>query len=295
MPYHIYLLTPPSQSSTYLPHLIEHCVLWGIRDGKEYFEALQSSAESYTYYTCFTLDCETAQELDNFCDRICKNIPDNIIRYEAAVLKKEIAYPHYFGLLISKIGKHLYGPQYKYTETGRLSRQVLREYHAKFYQKQKFIVLERDNILHDIPLEWYCYHESFEVVIRWAREHVFVWDYNPEGLLVNELLQNLFDHYIEYAARYTTGEYFSNDTLAGEFEDRIFLSVDTKNNPLLRSIPTDFIAAFVASELARSDNSRYRDIDGPLMLKYGYTLSEKTKKEIIVGIGGYYEGWLDQM
>jgi hypothetical protein len=47
------------------------------------------------------------------------------------------------------------------------------------------------------------------------------------------------------------------------------------------NIPTDFVKNFINYKLKKFDKKDYIDIDWPLMLKYWYTISTKSKKKMI--------------
>ncbi len=289
MQYHIYIYTPPCELSNYFPHLIEHAVLWDISSGKEYFKSLNYSAENYTYYTCFTINSVHEDELEKFCKRITSPIPTKVLQYESKVLRQELQNPWYFQTLISKIWKKMYGNKYQYSRSGRVQLDSIKGYHQKYYQREKFVILQNNLPARDFPLDIFWYTSSFSIQIQGEKIKVLVWKYEPTSLFRGELLQKLFDEYLSFLARYKEGEYFSNETLAGDFDEAIFLAVPIVEISFLCSIPKDFVDAFIEHELLTFKNEIYRDIDGPLILKYGNCISEPSKREMIGNLWNYYQ------
>lgn len=289
MPYHLYIHTPPHDNSDYSAHLIEHCAMGKMTDETQYFAQRKSEADCYTYYTHYHVDASTEEDLDAFCNQLCETIPESLIRYEAKVLRKEFESQKYFQSLISRIGKKLYGKNFSYSASKKLDIAAVRKYHAGHYQKPKIIVLERDMIQKDIDITGFRYQSSLSIRLRGEREFIVVGPYTPESFFVNELLQDLLDEYITYHTRYMLGEYFSNDTLAGEFEEHVFLSIDRRNVNFLMEIPPEFIIAFTKYALENFNTEIQHEIDGPLMIKYGYTLSNASKKALIEHLSEYYK------
>ena len=76
-------------------------------------------------------------------------------------------------------------------------------------------------------------------------------------------------------------KYYWNDTLEGEFEEIVFISVDTKYLPIVSAIPEDFVQEFIANKLEIFESSDFSEIDWPLLLKYGFHISDSSKKEMI--------------
>jgi len=151
--------------------------------------------------------------------------------------------------------------------------------------------MENDAVFQDIVPNFSGYESFFGIRLSGANECVAVEKYSPEGIFINELLQRLLDGYLEFQARYCQGEYYSNETLSGEFDDAIFLSVGKNDIPWITTVPESFIHAFVDYEGTHFTLKNYLDVDGATMLKYGFCISEKSKREMIKKIPEYYEGY----
>jgi hypothetical protein len=153
------------------------------------------------------------------------------------------------------------------------------------------VILETDAVFQDIVPNFSGYESFFRIRLSGENECVAVGKYSPEGVFINELLQKLLDGYLEFQSRYCQGEYFSRETLAGEFDDAIFLSVGKNDIPWVTTVPESFIDAFVDYECTHFSLKNYLDVDGVTMLKYGFCISEKSKREMIKKMPEYYEGY----
>jgi hypothetical protein len=170
----IYLYTPPHQLSTYIPHLIEHAVLWGIASGKEYFKNLKYTAENYTYYTCFIIDVADEQELSEFWDRITQPLSKKVIKYEKEVLRQELHYPQYTQRLIDRIWKKLFWKNFQYSRVSKSTYSAINQYHSNYYQIDKMIVAERDLVSQEIKASIISYSAPFDIFLQWEKERVSI-------------------------------------------------------------------------------------------------------------------------
>jgi hypothetical protein len=146
-----------------------------------------------------------------------------------------------------------------------------------------------------VELSGVSYEPAFAIRNRGEKEIVSVADFSPESSFVGGIMEKLLDAYLEFHERYSQGEYSYNDTLYGEFPDKVFLSVEAKFVGLLKMLPESFAEEFVRHTLENFDNGDYADSDGPLMLKYGFCLSEESKKEIIRNCQKYYEAYRESL
>lgn len=92
--------------------------------------------------------------------------------------------------------------------------------------------------------------------------------HSAESYFINEMLQGLFDSYMDFQMRYIQGEYFAGDTLAGDFEEYTFLAIPKRHIELVTSISDSFIASYVSYALANFGNKENPGIDAPLLIKY---------------------------
>jgi hypothetical protein len=281
MIYHIYIYTPLHQLSTYIPHLIEHTVLWGIANGKEYFKSLKYTAENYTYYTCFTINVADEQEFSEFCDCITQPLSKKVIKYEREVLKQELHYPQYTQRLIDRIWKKLFWKNFQYSRVSKSTYSAINKYHSNYYQIDNMIVAERDLVSQEIKASIISYSDSFDISLQWEKERVFTTTHSVIWLFINEMLQKLFDDYLNFSTRYIGWKYHTSEVIAWEFDEYIFLAINTADVVYISQISEDFISAFIINELFCFSNSAYLDIDGSTMLKYGYCIDENSKREII--------------
>lgn len=109
---------------------------------------------------------------------------------------------------------------------------------------------------------------KFEVVADNEKFLVFADNHSIESYFINEILQGLFDSYIEFQMRYVRGEYFADDTLAGDFEEYTFLAIPKRHITLITSISDSFISSYIPYALEHLATQRNHSIDGPLLIKY---------------------------
>jgi hypothetical protein len=259
--FHIFVHTPLDKNSEYIAHLIEHCMFSGIDSPKKYYEQEDAWGTSYTYYTSYTLKTDSDEELQAFLRKLRSDIPNSIIAYETKVLRDECSSRPYFKRLLDAIGKVKYGPKFAYCSPKKYSYSAVHEYHATWYKQGKMVVIEKDGDPQDIPLKGVNWKESFSLKLGKERETVFVADFTPESLFVSCMFEKLFDDYLDYYHRYQQAKYYWNDTLQGEFEDMVFISVDTKYLPVISSIPQDFIQEFIARQLVMLETSDFSEVD----------------------------------
>lgn len=119
--------------------------------------------------------------------------------------------------------------------------------------------MQPSNSIHSIKLEVVIEKENFLVL---ADKH------SAESYFINEVLQGLFDSYMEFQMRHVQGEYFTDDTLAGDFEEYTFLAIPKRHIGLIASISDSFIASYIPYALEHLANKENPNIDGPLLIKY---------------------------
>lgn len=85
----LYLSTPLSNFSKYLPHLVEHCVWHSVLDPNHYFDFSYGLDGVVTpEYTCFEYDKWVSYE--EAIDMIVAPLDKEAFIYETAVLKQEL-------------------------------------------------------------------------------------------------------------------------------------------------------------------------------------------------------------
>lgn len=289
--YHIFLPTPLVNNSNFVPHLLEHIVLSCHKERDKYFFVSRLLAENYTYYTSFSLPSDSKQEeLDRLFQYIQCNISFWTYLYEKKILWEELKEQKYFHWLISRIGKKMYGKTFSYSSLWNTSFMKLQKYHQMYYQRKNFLVIPDWLITKDILLQGFSL-QSFTLAYKWVHEYVVITNYTHESLMALSLLEELFDAYLEYHERYEAGKYYFNDVLQWEFSDYVFLSVDVKYIKILEKIPSVFIEWFIQQKCITIQEVS-PNIDGPLMLQYGYSLSWKSKSLILTHLEKYYKLWL---
>lgn len=281
----IFIHTPNYKWSDYIAHLLEHILLWERKNAHDYFVWKNISWENYTYYTSY--DIKDENDTETFFQHILSPLNASLIPYEKKVLKSEYSQKRYFQNLISKIGKKLYWKEYSYSQNKNFSKSEIINYHQKYYKKTNIITLPKDLKTKDIILEKLSFSHIFDISLQWEKEKVFVAKYSHQNIFIMEVLGQLLDNFFHYQTRYLWWWYYYNETLSWEFEDFVFISIDIKNLWFLKNISQEFIHQFTNIFLSHWEDQDFSSIDGPLMLKYSFSLSDVSKKEILKNIWEY--------
>lgn len=130
------------------------------------------------------------------------------------------------------------------------------------------MLLGDDNNCVDLQPSNSIHNIKFEVVTENERFLVFADKHSVESYFINELFQGLFDSHIDFQMRYVQGEYFADDTLAGDFEEYTFLAIPKRHIKLIAAISDSFISSYIPYALEHLANKENHGIDGPLLLKY---------------------------
>lgn len=295
--FHIYIGTPSQNNSNYLAHIVEHCV-FGKVDIKNFFHAENITEWTSTYYTYYILDSNDKNELKKFLQQISKKIPNSLIDYEHQVLKKECENNNYNQKLIQKIWQNLYWKNFKYAKAGRKIYSEIQNYHQEHYSPEKIIVLENDikyfnsQINSELKII-----QKINVNILWDKDNVYIFSHWIIELYIVSILSNLFDRYIKFSLRFIDGEYNTDSyqTIYWDFESHIFIAIRPDILDKIKNIDDIFIKNFIKYSLQNETYLQDKDFDGSCMVKYGYTLSNNQKSNILNNIWTYYELFISQI
>ncbi len=291
--YHIYLYTPPLRHSHFYAHLLEHAVLGPVQSAKEFFRSRSISWETYTYFTNFTINSSSREDVDLFIKHIQLPPCSSTIRFEHKVIREELANKGYHTSLIHRIWCALYGPSVRYSQVSKIRLDDVLDYHNKYYSRGSIYVLEDAQKECDIAPSLTSYSQTFILSHRGIREKIYITDNTPSNLIANNLLQDLFDAYIEYQRRYQQGNYYWNDTLAGEFEQHAFIAYDKTYEPYIREIPAEFILQYSEHRIQEGPNWDYwNDIDWALLVQHGYRLTLACKERFLRNIDQIYQHFI---
>lgn len=295
--FHIYIGTPIQNNSNYVAHIIEHCAFGKVKI-KNFFQSEIITEWTSTYYTYYILDSDNQDELEFFLQQITKKISKSLIKYEHQVLKKECENNNYNQKLIQKIWQNLYWKNFKYAKTWRKIYDEIQNYHQKYYSRDKIIVLEQDTKYFnwDIQSEINII-QKFNIKIWWDKDNVFIFSHWIIELYIVSIISDLFDKYIKFSLRFIDGEYNigSYETIYWDFEKHIFLSITPNILKKIKYIDSEFIQNYIRYTLWKNRYLEDKDFDGSCMVKYGYTLSNSQKTNILSNTWQYYKLFISQI
>lgn len=295
--FHIYIWTPVQNNSNYVAHIIEHCAL-GKVEIKNFFQSETITEWTSTYYTYYILNSNNTDDLEIFLQQISKKIPNSLINYEHQVLKKECENNNYNQKLIQKIWQNLYWKNFKYAKAGRKIYSEIQNYHQKYYSRDKIIILEQDTKY----FNWDTQSEisiiqKLNIKIWQDKDNVFIFSHWIIELYIVSIISDLFDKYIKFSLRFIDGEYNigSYETIYWDFESHIFIAIRPDILDKIKNIDDIFIKNFIKYSLQNETYLQDKDFDGSCMVKYGYTLSNNQKSNILNNIWTYYELFISQI
>lgn len=134
------------QNSSYLAHLLEHCVFSNQPSISNYFQIDQGvEGTSWINYTTFSLRAD--QDPQFFINHLMQPLDTRVIRNAQKLIKQEVRedFRSTGDLLINKIGKELYGKDFRrYAESWKISATTIQEYHQCWYHPDNIWILDND-------------------------------------------------------------------------------------------------------------------------------------------------------
>lgn len=295
--FHIYIATPSQNNSNYLAHIVEHCV-FGKVNTEKFFQSEIITEWTSTYYTYYILDSNDKNELKKFIQQISKKIPNSLIDYEHQVLKKECENNNYNQKLIQRIWQNLYSKNFKYAKAGRKIYSEIQNYHQKHYTPDKIIVLENDTKYFNWKINSKInIIQKLNIKISWDKDTIFIFSHWTIKLYIVSILSDLFDKYLKFSLRFVDGEYNTDsyETIYWDFEKHIFIAIRPDILDKIKNIDDTFIKNYIKYCLQKKTYLQDKDFDGSCMVKYGYTLSNSQKSNILNNIWKYYEIFISQI
>ncbi|PID86264.1 hypothetical protein CSB08_01220 [Candidatus Gracilibacteria bacterium] len=291
--YNIFIKTPLYKNSNYIAHIIEHCAIPKSNNPKEYFKNYIFSGENYIYYTNFFVNTKSEKILNNFIKNLIKPIDKKTIEYEKKVIKDELVSLNYEKKVINKIGKKIYNNEIKYSQVTRIGYKEIQNYHKKYYNLNNILVLEKSKIEKDIKIGNYKFKKVFDLKSKEGKEKVFLLNFEIQNFFITNFIAEVLEDYLYYYNRHKLGIYYSNKIFVGEFENIIFLSVSKTDIEKFLEIPKDFIKNFIKYKMENFGKIDFTELDGVSMIKFGYTISDFSKKEILININKYLVYYLE--
>jgi len=290
--YNIYIKTPLVNNSIHIPHLVEHSLFWKVNDIKDFFSLEEKSMSTYPYYTLIKLFEDWDENLKRFLIKIKEKLSKENIIFEKKIIAEENTDISYYQLLIEKIWKKLYWEQFNYNKTNKVKYIDVINYHQNFYTDENIFIVEKNKNFKNIDLnseenKKFKLKNSFEIKIRWEKENVFIFENNLLNWFLITLFDNLIDNYLTFNLYHKKWKYYYWESDFWFFNDFVYISI-WKEFKYLKWIDKIFIKNYIEYKLRKFKKDIFIDFDWVSLVKFGYTLSDNSKKEIIKNLDYYF-------
>ena len=246
--YYVLVKTLPEKLSTFIPHIIEHCVLWNKDIALEEFFF---RTFGFTWITCTSFEVQDKISKEDCLQRLFLKIDPKIYEYENGVIKKELGIydtdDEWFTVL-SQIYWHYDTELYKDTEYADIAR-----YHEKYYILDNIVFFDEDwkviDLHHNLTvaspskLDMTTLRHNFQFATN--KKRVFTLSSHTwENVVFMYFVCNLFNYYHVKKKRYELWEYdFTKYSWGMSMLDIYF------RGPALDEhiVPKDFFEAFKAA------------------------------------------------
>lgn len=288
--YNIYIKTPLVNNSIHIPHLVEHSLFWKIKTPEDFFSLEEKSMSTHSYYTLLKLFEDWDDKLEKFLKKIkCKLSKENIL-FEKKIIAEENTDISFYQLLIEKIWKKLYWDDFNYNKSNNVKYNDVIEYHQKHYIDENIFVVEKNKNFKDIILnkESFKLKEKFELKIRWEKEIVFIFKNDLFNSFLITLFNNLFDNFLSFELYHKKWKYYYWECDSWFFNDFTYISIWKDDLKCLKKLDNEFIKNYIEFKLKKFKKDMFIDFDWASLVKFWYTLSDKSKKNIISKLEDYF-------
>lgn len=289
--YHIYLYTPFHKNSKFIPHLLEHVLLQRPEEGISWFlEDNEIIWKSRAFFTEYIVTCDES-ELSSLIARLRTKPKRECISSEYPVIRDELNRKTYHAILYEKIWKKLISEKFNNNNIVKLNFKDIYWYHEEYYINWDIIVLERDMKAMDSKVDSELnYKDVIKISLQWIKERVYIWDISLLQFFHSLYLSEFYNSYLYYHYRVNLKKYSWDTTTFYFYDSFVCLSVPSELESILKDISPDFTLkwkAYMKKKLKKNVNDFFNSMNWAMMAKYWYTLSIKSKMELIDLVSGH--------
>lgn len=292
--YNIFIYNPLYKDSNYIPHLIEHTILCSFNNINQFFNNYDIKWESYTYYTNYIIKSNTIWEKE-IINLLLWWINKECLKYERKILKEELANMTYSLDITNIVWELFYNKKLKYSKICKSSFEEIEQYYNKYYQRDNIILLPTDRKLNDIKIDDFIIWKIIDFNHKHEKLVAYTFDYSIQNLFIIEYIVDAFDFYLNYFQRHTQWKYFLNEIIYWEYDDFIFFCYSKESQEILNTISKEFVEQYIKYKLLNFNKQNFDYMDWPLIMKFGYSLSKKSKYSIIENIEKYINIFLNEI
>jgi len=287
---YLYIKTPLSGQSKYIPHLVEHCSILPENGNIQDFFAFEYcfSADTYSTYTMMEFP-------ERYCDTILRLLQTPLkpwkVPQEKKVLRQELQEVNFTQELLEKIFCVLYQTRFNLNHTARVRFSDVYEYHTTYYTPSNWILCDEKYRICSNSYQFQTIsfpepqikNEKFSLNVRGYKNFVRTTPKTWESHIRNAFLQELIDTWGVFQYRFWHNPIYHIPVDAYFFrsENRDILVM----SEIFPDISEDFFTAFQKEFCEKSIENHF--INKIIILIYLHLGTRLTHIEIVQYIQSY--------
>lgn len=277
----ICVYTPFVNNSKFIPHIVEHCIFWKISNIDLYFQYYNIDVYVRSFITVFNIEWNDDIALVKILQR---PLDISCIRYEYGVIKQECLVNNYWQLLFEKIWKILVHKDFNNNHIETLNIQGILDYHLSYYQNWNFFILNNNLLtktLHLLP-------PKINQTIHVMDNTIYVFNFSTEAIFFCYFLVEMLNEYLCFIMRFRRWQYDFQECAMMFYEKYVIISV--YDIWVIRNIPIWFFDRWCINFMSNIwiKLKYFKELDGVMLIKYGYTITLNEKKKMIQKVYDFY-------